>query len=315
MVGFALRRLLALVPLLLVATFLSFGLILLLPGDAVTTIAGENATPEQLDEIRAELGTDRPVVVQYVDWLGGAVRGDFGNSLIFSSRSVGEEIRTRFPLTLSVTLGAIGIGAVLGGVAGIVAGVRPGRRTDRVISLLTSLAIGLPSYVVALFLVVVFAVNLGWFPSRGYVPLSEDPWEWFRHLVLPWIALGLPASASIARQVRGALVDTMEEDYVRTARAKGLSPVQVVGKHALKNASMPAITVLGIQFAYLLGGTVIIESIFSINGLGRMIATAVSGRDVPVIQGVTFLMAVIFLLVNLVVDVLYAVVNPKVRLG
>jgi peptide/nickel transport system permease protein len=312
--AFIARRLLALVPLVLIVTFLAFGLIFFLPGDAVTVIAGQDATPTELERIREQLGLDRPFVVQYLDWLGGAVRGDFGSSLIFSTRSVGSEIVNRFPVTLSLAVGAVGLGAVLGATAGITAGLRPGRLVDRVISMLTSLAIGLPSYVIALVLVIVFAVNLGVLPSRGYVAFGDDPAEWFRHLLLPWIALGFPASASIARQVRGALVDVMEEDYVRTARAKGLSRARVVGKHAMKNAAMPALTVLGIQFAYLLGGTVIIEQIFSIEGLGRMIARAISSRDVPVIQGVAFLMACIFLVVNLLVDIAYALVNPKVRL-
>lgn len=314
MLVFIARRLLALVPLLLIVTFLAFGLIFFLPGDAVTVIAGQDATPTEIERIRVGLGLDRPFLVQYVDWLEGAVRGDFGDSLIFSTRSVGGEISARFPITLSVTLGAIGLGAILGSAAGIAAGTRPGKLVDRAVSMLTSVAIGLPSYVAALVGVVFFAVHLGWLPSRGYVPFAEDPVEWVRHLFLPWIALGLPASASIARQVRGALVDTMEEDYIRTARAKGLSAARVVGKHAMKNAAMPALTVLGIQFAYLLGGTVIIEQIFSIEGLGRMIARAISGRDVPVIQGVAFLMACVFLVVNLLVDIAYALVNPKVRL-
>jgi peptide/nickel transport system permease protein len=312
--AFIARRLLALVPLLLIVTFLAFGLIFFLPGDAVTVIAGQDATPTELDRIREQLGIDRPFVVQYVDWLGGAVRGDFGDSLIFSTRSVGGEIRARFPITLSLAVGAVALGAALGASAGIAAGLRPGQLIDRAVSTLTSLAIGLPSYVIALVLVIVFAVNMGVLPSRGYVRFGADPGEWFRHLLLPWIALGLPASASIARQVRGALVDVMEEDYIRTARAKGLSSARVVGKHAMKNAAMPALTVLGIQFAYLLGGTVIIEQIFSIEGLGRMIARAISGRDVPVIQGVAFLMACVFLFVNLLVDIAYALVNPKVRL-
>jgi peptide/nickel transport system permease protein len=312
--AFIARRLMALIPLVLLVTLASFGLVLLLPGDAVTVIAGQDATPAQQDHIREQLGLDEPFVARYLDWLGGAVRGDFGHSLIFSTRSVGGEIVNRFPVTLSLAGGAVALGALLGASAGIAAGLRPGRTVDRVVSVLTSVAIGLPSYVIALVLVIVCAVQLGVLPSRGYVAFGEDPWQWFRHLLLPWIALGLPASASIARQVRGALVDVMDEDYIRTARAKGLAPARVVGKHALKNAAMPALTVLGIQFAYLLGGTVIIEQIFSIEGLGRMITRAISSRDVPVIQGVTFLMACIFLVVNLLVDIAYALVNPKVRL-
>jgi peptide/nickel transport system permease protein len=312
---FIARRLLALIPLMLVVSFLVYSLVVLLPGDPAVAIAGgEDSTPEEVAQVREELGLDDPLLVQYGRWLGKAVQGDLGTSL-YTERSVSDEITRRFPVTFSVAIGAIVISLVLGMSAGIIAGLRQGHFTDRAVIFLTSLGLAIPSFWLALLLVIVFAVELGWLEAIGYVKFSEDPWEWARHLIMPWLALGIGAAASVARQVRGALIDVLDEDYVRTARSKGLAGHRVVGKHALKNAAMPAITVLGIQFAYLLGGTVIIESIFSIPGLGTYVISAISGRDLPVIQGTVLMMAIIFVVINLVVDILYAVVNPKVRLS
>ena len=315
MLSFIVRRLLALIPLMLIVSFLVFSLVLFLPGDPAVAIAGgAEASPEEIEEVREQLGLDDPLLVQYGRWLKGAVQGDLGES-VYTKRSVSDEISRRFPITFSVALGAIVISLVLGTAVGILAGLRRGMMTDRGVTVFTSLGLAIPSFWLALMLVIVFSVNLRWLDSIGYVNFTDDPYEWARHLIMPWIALGIGAAATVARQVRGALVDVMDQDYIRTARSKGLAGNKVVAKHAMKNAAMPALTVLGIQFAYLLGGTVIIESIFSIPGLGTYIVSAISGRDLPVIQGTVLMMAVIFVLLNLLVDILYAVVNPKVRLS
>jgi peptide/nickel transport system permease protein len=312
---FIVRRLLALIPLMLIVSFIVYALVLFLPGDPAVAIAGgAEATPEEVEEIREQLGLDDPFLVQYGRWLKNAVQGDLGESL-YTGRSVSDEIGRRFPITFSVAIGAIAISILVGAAAGIIAGLGRGRAPDRGVSLFTSLGLAIPSFWLALMLVILFSVELGWLDSIGYVNFGDDPYQWARHLILPWIALGIGAAATVARQVRGALVDVLDQDYIRTARSKGLSGRLVIGKHALKNAAMPALTVLGIQFAYLLGGTVIIESIFSIPGLGAYIVSAISGRDLPVIQGTMLMMAVIFVVLNLLVDVLYAVVNPKVRLA
>lgn len=314
MLTFIVRRLLALIPLMLIVSFLVFSLVIFLPGDPAAAIAGgPEATPEKIEEVRTQLGLDKPIVVQYWNWLKDALRGDLGTSL-YTDRSVTDEIKRRFPITFSVAIGAIAVSVTIGVGAGIVAGLRQGRFTDRAVTFFTSLGLAIPSFWLALMLVIVFAVNLGWLEAIGYVGFSEDPYEWMLHLLMPWVALGVGAAASVARQVRGALVDVLDQDYIRTARSKGLAGRMVIGKHAMKNAAMPALTVIGIQFAYLLGGTVIIESIFSIPGLGTYIVSAISGRDLPVIQGTVLMMAVIFVVLNLLVDILYAVVNPKVRL-
>lgn len=315
MLTFIMRRLLALIPLMLIVSFLVFSLVIFLPGDPAESIAGgTDASPADIERVREELGFDDPLLVQYGRWLGDAVRGDLGTSL-YTKRPVAEEIKTRFPVTFSVAIGAIFISLTLGMSVGIIAALRQGHFTDRLVIFLTSLGLAIPSFWLALMLIIVFAVNLQWLDSIGYVNFTDDPYEWARHLIMPWLALGIGAAASVARQVRGALIDTLDQDYVRTARSKGLPGHRVVGKHALKNAAMPAITVLGIQFAYLLGGTVIIETIFTIPGLGTYVVSAISGRDLPVIQGTVLMMAVIFVVINLVVDILYAVVNPKVRLS
>lgn len=315
MLTFIARRLLALIPLMLIVSFLVFSLVVFLPGDPAESIAGgTDASPADIARVRDELGLDDPLLVQYGRWLGDAVQGDLGRSL-YTKRPVSDEIRTRFPVTFSVAIGAIFISLTLGMSAGIIAALRQGHLTDRVVIFLTSLGLAIPSFWLALMLIIVFAVNLQWLDSIGYVNFTTDPYEWAMHLIMPWLALGIGAAASVARQVRGALVDTLDQDYVRTARSKGLPGHRVVGKHALKNAAMPAITVLGIQFAYLLGGTVIIETIFTIPGLGTYVVSAISGRDLPVIQGTVLMMAVIFVVINLAVDILYAVVNPKVRLS
>lgn len=313
MLTFVGRRLLALVPLLFVITVLVYATVLLLPGDPARQIAGLQAPEEDVAEIRAELGLDRSFLEQYSSWVTDAVTGDLGSSL-FTDRSVWSEITSRFPVTLSVAVGALTISLVLGFAFGTAAGVRPGSIVDRLVTFGTSAGVAMPDFWLAMVLVAVLAVDRNLLPSIGYVGITDDPVEWFRHLLMPWIALGVSSAATVARQVRSALADVLEQDYIRTARAKGLSPARVIGKHAMKNAALPVATVVGLQFAYLLGGTVIIESIFSLPGLGTYMLQAVISRDLPVIQGVVLVVATVFVTVNLVVDVFYGYVNPKVRL-
>ncbi len=307
------RRLLGLIPLLLLISFAVFALVLAVPGDPARTIAGGlDASESRVEEIREELGLDDGLVEQYLRWLGDVVSGDLGTSL-FNGRTVASELAARFPVTLSLALGAVVFAAAVGIPLGILAGTRPGSLLDRVLSIGTSLGIALPDFFLATAMVVLFAVNRDLLPSIGYVDLAENPLEWVRHLVMPWIALGVASAASLARQVRGSMIEVLDADYIRTARAKGLGERRVLGRHALKNALTPAMTVLGLQFAYLLGGTFIIESIFALPGIGTYMLAAITSRDLPVIQGVVLLVAIIFVFTNLVVDILYGVLNPKVR--
>jgi peptide/nickel transport system permease protein len=309
------RRLLGLIPLLLLISFAVFALVLALPGDPARAIVGGlDADDTRVEEVREELGLNDPIVVQYAHWLGDVVHGDLGTSL-FTGRTVTSELSERFPVTLSLAVGAVLFAAVFGIPLGIAAAMRPGSLLDRVIGVGTSFGIALPDFFLGTALVVIFAVQRDWLPASRYVDLAVDPVEWARHLLMPWIALGVGGAASLSRQVRGAMIEALEADYVRTARAKGLGERRVIGRHALKNALTPAMTVIGLQFAYLLGGTFIIEYIFSLPGIGQYMLGAITSRDLPVIQGVVLLVAVIFVFTNLVVDVLYGVVNPKVRVS
>lgn len=315
MTTYVARRLLALIPLLLIISFIVFALVLLIPGDPARELAGGlRARPEDVVKVRRQLNLDKPLVQQYTIWLGKAVRGDLGTSFT-KNATVASEIKARFPRTFSLALGALVVTMLLGLPAGILAGTRPGSFLDRALAVGTSAGIAMPDYWLAMLLVVLFAVKLNTLPAIGYVEFSTSPTAWATHLYLPWIALGLGGAATLARQLRGALIDVLDQDYIRTAGAKGLRRRVIIGKHALKNAAIAPVTVVGLQFAYLLGGTVLIEYIFSINGMGQYFFLALNQKDLPVIQGVTLVVALTFVLINLVVDVLYAYLNPKVRLG
>lgn len=315
MTGYVGRRLLAVVPLLLIISALVFSMTFLIPGDPARILAGGlHASPDRVAAVRHQLGLDRPVLTQYWHWLIHALGGNLGSSL-FSHSSVSAEIGRRFPITLSLAIGALVVAVLLGIPAGIAAGTRPGSIVDRLVTLGTSTAIAIPDFWLGIVLVIVFAVKLKVLPAIGYVGITRSPVQWATHLYLPWLALGIAGAAPIARQLRGALIDVLDQDYIRTAGAKGLPEWRIVLKHALKNAAIAPVTVAGIQFAYLLGGTVILEYIFSIPGLGLYFFDALNGKDLPVIQGVTLVVALTFVLLNLGVDVLYAYINPKVRLG
>ena len=314
MLGYIGRRLLLLIPLLILITFIVFSLTLLIPGNPAQTLAGgEKATPEAVAQITHELHLDEPFYKQYLIWLGDVVHGDLGSSL-FQNQSVGEAISQKFPVTFSIAFGGLIVTILIGLPAGLIAGTRPGSLVDRVVTFGTSVGVAMPDFWLATILISYFAIELGWTYS-GYVPIEVDPVAWFQHLWLLWLTIGIAGSAGFARQLRGAVLDAMQQDYIRTARAKGLSSRRVVLKHALKNAGIAPITVLGLQFAYVLGGTAILERIFAKNGLGQYFLDGLVKRDLPVIQGVTLVVAITFVIVNLIIDVLYAFLNPKVRLA
>jgi peptide/nickel transport system permease protein len=315
MMSYIVRRLAAIVPLLLFVSMIIFAMTQLIPGDPARNILGTRATPQAVTILRHRLGVDRSAVSQYFSWLGKALHGDLGKSWYHQTESVSDQIRVRLPITANMAVGALVVTVLLGLPLGLIAGTRPQSRADRGVTLGTSAAIAAPDFWLAMMLIVIFAVKLHLLPAISYVPFNQSPVEWFRHLLLVWIAVGIPGAASFARQLRGALIDALEQDYVRTARAKGLRGSVVVLKHALKNASLVPVTVLGLQFAYTLGGTVVLERIFSFNGMGAYFFGALDVKDVPIIQGVTLLVAVTFVSVNLFVDILYAYLNPKVRLG
>lgn len=306
------RRLLVTVPLLFVVSFLIYALIVLVPGDPAVALAGQNPTPAQIAAVRAELGLDDPFLVQYLHWLGGALRGDLGESL-FSSESVSSAILSRLPATLSLAFVALTMAALVGVLVGVVAGLRPGTLVDKLATLGASVGVAVPYFWVGMVLVLLLSIDNPILPAVGYVPLTEDPWEWLKHLVLPAASLAIAPAAVVARQTRATVATVMTEDYVRTAEAKGLSRFRVVAKHALKNASLPVVTVFGIEANRLIGGTVVIEQLFAFPGVGQLAYSSVFSRDFPVVQGVLLTTAAMVLIINLLVDTSYGYLNPRIR--
>lgn len=300
------------VPTLLVVTFGVFALIDLAPGDAAQSLAGDNATAEQIVEVRERLGLDDPLPVRYAHWLGDAVRGDLGNSL-FSDEPVTDMIARALPNTLSLAVVALTISTLVAVVAGSLAAVRPGGIVDRLVSVAASVGIAVPTFLLGVVLVSQLAVKRDIFPAVGYVGLTENPWQWLVHLVLPAIALCGVTTGELARQLRGALRDVLGQDYVLAAHAKGMSPMYVLRHHALRNAAIPVVTVLGLRCSQLLGGTVIVEQIFLLRGIGSTLVTAVLNRDIPVVVGVAVVTTLIVTIINLAVDVSYTFLNPKLR--
>ena len=312
MLKFFLWRVLSTVPVVFVVTFLVFGLILLIPGDPAITIAGPDATPEQIDAIRERLGLNRPFVVQYLDWLGSALQADLGTSL-FTSRAVTTSIIESLPVTLTLTLTAILLSLLISVPLAVASATRRGGWVDRVATVASSVGIALPSFWLGLILVLLFSLTLGWLPATGYVPLGQDPAGWLRHIFLPALTLGVATAAESTRQLRGSIIEVLQQDYVRTARAKGLRARMIIGKHVLKNASVPLVTVIGLQVTLLLGGAIVVEQVFGVPGLGQVAINAVTTRDIPVIQGVVLVAVLVAMLSNLLVDLTYGYLNPKVR--
>lgn len=307
-----LLRLLRVIPVFLLVTVGVFGLSALLPGDPAVALAGENATPEQAEEIRARLGLDKPWPVQYVTWLGGVLTGDLGTSL-FSTEPVVVSLLNRLPVTLSLAFVSIVIAVTIGLLGGVLAAVNRGRPLDRLTTVLSTLGIATPTFWVAMILVIVFAFGLGWLPAVGFRPIDEGVGPWFSHIILPALALGMAGGAELLRHTRSSMIETLDQDYIRTARAQGLAPRHVVWGRALRNASVPLITVLGFLVAQVLAGAVITEQIFSLPGLGTLAIDAVFRKDLPVIQGVVLVNATVVLIINVLTDFIYTIVNPKVR--
>jgi peptide/nickel transport system permease protein len=306
------RRLVATIPILILVGLITFLLIHLTPGDPAAVVAGENASQEAIDAARHRLGLDQPFLVQFWHWLRAVVVGDLGTSFT-SGRPVTELIFDRMPITLSLTAGATLIGVGMSVPLGVFAAINRGSYLDRMTIFGTSLGIAAPEFFIGLLLVLVVALNWGWLPATGYIPFADDPLEYFARLTLPSITLGLGVAAELARQVRGAMIDVLSRDYIQTARAKGLSTFSIIVKHGLKNAAIPVVTVLGLQIRRLLGGAVIVEQIFAMNGVGSLAVRAVFLRDLPVLLGVALTTAVIVLFVNLLVDMSYSYFDPKVR--
>ena len=314
MVRFIIRRLLASIPVLLLVSMITFGLLWLVPGDPASIFLDASATAEALDRVRHELGLDRPFLVRMGEWYLRLLQGDLGTSLLLN-RGVTEAILERLPITLSLTAMAFVLAVLLGVAAGVLAAMRHGRAADQGLMSLALLGLSLPEFWLGLVLVWLVAVLVPIFPAGDYVAFAKDPWQWARHLALPTFSLACIQMGFVARMTRSSMLEVLSQDFIRTARAKGLPEPYVVLRHGLVNAMVPIVTVMGIMVGALLGGAVVTEQVFSIPGLGRLIIGAVLSRDFPVIQGGLLFLALIYLTVNLVVDLLYAVIDPRVRLG
>jgi peptide/nickel transport system permease protein len=314
MTAYILRRLVMLVPVLIVVGVVVFGLVHLTPGDPAAVILGDRATPEDIARLRDQLGLNDPLPVQFVHWFGNVLRLDFGES-IFLGEPVTQALLDRVQPTAQLTLYALSIQVLIGIPAGVLAAVRYNSPVDRALTVMAISGSAIPTFFLGILLILIFAVRLRWLPSGGYVPFGEDPVAHVKGMLMPAFALGFSAAGLLARLVRSSMLDVLREDYVRTAFAKGLPEQLVIVRHALRNALIPALTVIGISLGALLGGAVVTETVFTIPGMGRLVVQSIARRDYPVIQGAIIAIAMTYVLVNLVVDVLYVYIDPRVRIG
>lgn len=306
-----LRRGVAVLPTALLASLVVFLLLRLIPGGVAQAIAGEYATAERLAEIRRNMGLDRPLLVQYLDWVRGVLGGDLGESL-YTGQPVASLIAERLPITLLIGGAAIVLGLAFGVPAALHAASNRGKRADRLITSVATLGIGVPNFWLGMMLILVVALWLGWLPATGSASVTADPLGAIRSSILPAATLGAIAAAEVCRQLRSAMVEVLGSEYIRTHHAKGLSPFAVTWKHALKNASLPLVTIVGLQVSHVLGATVVVETVFGIHGVGNLVVTGIEQRDYPVIQGVVLVMAVLVLVTNLLVDVSYRLLDPRI---
>lgn len=309
---YILRRLLTMIPVLLLVSVLVFSLIHLIPGDPAVSILGEEATPQAVAALRANLGLDQPIPVQYAKWLGSVLRGDLGRS-IRSNQPVSEAIAERLPVTVELAILSIAISLSIAIPAGIVAAMRRNSVLDAGSTFLALLGVSLPNFFLAILLILVFGVQLQVLPPFGYQPITQGLGGNLQRMILPAITLGTALAAIVTRMMRSSLLEVLDQDYIRTARAKGLREGRMVQAHALKNALMPVVTIVGLQIGGLLGGAIITESIFVLPGIGRLLVDAIFQRDFPLVQGVVLFVSLAFLFSNFAVDMVYAYLDPRIR--
>jgi len=312
MTAYIVRRLFATIPVMAVVAIFVFFLLRLAPGDPAAIISGEDATAAQIAAVRAKLGLDRPILEQFVVWLGGMLQGDFGTS-IFSNLPVSRLIAQRVEPTLSLMLSTLLVAVCLAIPLGVPAAWKARGLVDRLVMSFAVLGFAMPVFLVGYVLIYVFAVKLGWLPVQGYTPIREGLWPWAESLILPSVALGITYMALIARIARASMLEVLAQDYIRTANSKGLTTDRVLLLHALKNAAVPIVTVIGIGIALLISGVVITETVFNIPGLGRLTVDAVLKRDYPIVQGLIIVFAAAKVLVNLIIDISYVFLDPRIR--
>lgn len=315
MLTFILRRLLTMIPVLFGITFITFMLVTFAPGDAISLMLGsETVNVENVERLRTELGLDNPWYVQYRDYMFNLIQGDLGTSIV-SQQPVTRQIVERFPNTLLLTLGAMVVALLIALPVGVIAAARRNRPADYGTMFFSMVGVAMPNFWLGLLLIIVFGLQLDWLPIRGMGSLEEGLWDFVSHLILPAVTLGTALAAILTRLTRNAMLDVLAEDYVRTAKAKGLKSFSILFKHALRNAVMPVVTTAGLQFGALLGGAVITETVFSWPGLGLLSINAIRQRDLPLMQGSVLVFALCFMVATLLVDLLYAVINPRIRYG
>ncbi|MBU8546717.1 MULTISPECIES: ABC transporter permease [Roseomonadaceae] len=312
MFAYIVRRVLATIPVMAIVALFVFSLLYIAPGDPAAVIAGDQATPDDVERIRASLGLDRPYLVRFGAWVWDIARGDLGVS-IFTNLPVSTMIQQRIEPTLSLMIVTLILAITVAVPMGVVAAWRQGTTIDRAVMAFAVLGFSVPVFVVGYMLAYIFALELDWLPVQGYTPFSRGFWPWLQNLILPAIALGSVYIALIARITRATMLEVLQQDYIRTAKAKGLGQRAILFVHALKNAAVPIITIIGIGLAGLIGGAVVTESVFAIPGLGRLTVDAILRRDYPVIQGVVLLFSFVYVLVNLAIDLAYTLFDPRIR--
>jgi peptide/nickel transport system permease protein len=308
------RRLLSGLPVLLGVSILVFVMMRLIPGDVVDRILGSEVglTEERRAELRRLFGIDRPLHIQYLDWISHVVRGDLGISLL-NRRPVFDDLLLRVPVTLELAMLSLLIAVMIGIPLGVLSASRRYQWPDYLGSFFALVGVSIPNFWLATMLILVLSLGLGWFPSAGYIPFAQDPWQNLKLMVLPATALGIAEAAALMRMVRSATLEVLQREYVRTAQAKGLTELRVLMRHVLANALIPVLTVVGLSSGYLLAGTIIIEGVFSIPGVGRFALMGIMNRDYPVIQGAILFIAFVYFLINLIIDLLYGVVDPRIH--
>lgn len=312
MLGYIVRRIIATIPVMAFVALFVFSLLYIAPGDPAAIIAGDQASPEDVARIRSNLGLDRPFLVRFGEWTWQILHGDLGTS-IFTNLPVTALIRQRMEPTLSLTFLTLILSVAVAVPLGVLAAWRVGSWLDRGVMAFAVIGFSVPVFVVGYLLAYVFALQLDWLPVQGYTPISKGFWPWLEHLILPSIALGGVYIALIARITRSTMLEVLSQDYIRTARAKGLGQRATLFVHALKNAAVPIVTVIGIGIALLIGGAVVTESVFAIPGLGRLTVDAILRRDYPVIQGLVLMFSFVYVLVNLLIDLSYTVLDPRIQ--
>jgi len=311
--NYILKRILALIPIMFIVGIFVFFIIHLIPGNPAAMMLGPEATPEEIDAFSRTMGLDRPVPIQFIEWISNVVKGDFGMSLFFQGQPVTRVVFEHFKVTLILTVLGVILAIILGIITGVIAAINHNNFLDRIIMVITSAGVSIPNFWLGLMLVLFFSIRLSILPPAGFKPLNAGLGESLKYLTLPAITLAFGQTSLIARMTRSNMLEVLRSDYVRTARSKGLSELMVNYKHALKNVLIPVITIIGLSFANLMGGAVVTEQIFNIPGVGRLLIKSVFTRDYPVIEGIVLYIAAMWVIINLVTDVLYVIIDPRIE--